>query len=320
MNVKDEELEVEEPGFEVVDGVQNQTTEVEHEHEQEEQAEVETEEVAEGSEKQESDKEVSKSASQTDEEEVREYGQKVQKRIRKLTGKLREAERREQAAIQYAQGVQGELAQQKTHNHKQDETLFGEYNSRIDVELDQAKARLKAAYNDSDTDAIIEANQVLARLSVEQENLKRVKTKREQTSAQAPPVYQQPIPQRPAPQQHKPVPDPRAEKWADENDWFGDDEVMTSAALIIHRKLIKKGVDTTSELYYNTLNKELKDNFPNKFSDDSNSPQQTVAGARRTVRSNRPNKVKLTQSQISIANRLGVPLEQYAKQVQRIQS
>jgi len=309
MSIEKEDEGVKEPEFEVADGVDLESTEVEHE--QEEQAEAQTE----VDEKEAEEKEV---ASDDGEEEVRAYSKSVQKRINKLTGRLRESERREQAAIQYAQSVQGELNDQRYKTHKQDDTLFSEYNNRIDVELDQAKQSFKLAYESGDPDAIVEANQKLARLSVEQENLKRVKVKREQAPREQPQQLPDNLQQTARPQQ--PIPDPQAEQWAEKNDWFGDDEIMTSAALVIHRKLVNKGVDANSELYYNSLNKELREAFPNKFSNNSNTPQQIVAGARRSVGRNNPNKIKLTQSQISIANRLGVPLEQYAKQVQRIQS
>jgi hypothetical protein len=320
MSIENEELK--EPEFEVAEGVDLESTEVEHEQEE---AEAEIKMVAEESElKAEEIPDVNGEADA--DAEVKAYSKKVQKRIQKLTGKLRESERREQAAIQYAQGVQSELNEQKTRAHQQDNTLFGEYNTRIDTELDQAKSALRQAYEGGDPDAIVDASQALARLSVEQENLKRVKAQREQAPApqpkQIPREFQQQPPKAPAP-------DPKAEQWAEDNDWFGNDDVMTSAALVIHRKLVEKGVDTNSELYYTSLNKELKKNFPNRFTpieensntNNSYSPRQTVAGARRTVgNSSNHNKVKLTQSQISIANRLGVPLEQYAKQVQRIQS
>lgn len=250
-----------------------------------------------------------------DDDELREYGDGVQKRIDKLTYKYREAERREQAALDYARGVQAQLDQQKQQNQEQDQTLFTEYTNRIDTQLEQAKAQYKAAFDSGDPEALAEANAQLARLSVEQENLRRVKTQRERAAQQPVPQqeYQQPQqPQAPA------RPDPRAEEWAEKNSWFGEDEAMTYAAFGIHRNLVERErVDPSSDAYYTELDKRMRESFPHKFQ-QSNRPVQTVASASRgNAKQGGRNKVKLSPSEIAIANRLGVPLEEYAKYVKR---
>lgn len=250
-------------------------------------------------------------------DELKEYGDGVQKRIDKLTYKYREAERREQAAIEYAQGVQAQLQQHQVQADaqlkQQDATLFNEYGSRVDSELEQAKAAYKAAFDSGDPDAIVEANQELSRLSVEQENLRRVKVRRDQAEQAPPPPMQQyappPVPQAP------PAPDTKAEAWAEKNDWFGQDEAMTYAAFGIHRNLVEQeGIDPTSDTYYTELDKRVHEAFPHKFQSSAR-PVQTVASAQRSSKPQNARKVKLTQSQVAIANRLGVPLEEYAKYV-----
>ncbi len=250
-------------------------------------------------------------------EELKEYGDGVQKRIDKLTYKYREAERREQAALEYAQGVQAQLQQ---HQHQseaqlkqQDATLFNEYGNRVDSELEQAKSAYKTAFDSGDPEAIVDANQDLSRLSVEQENLRRVKVRRDQ-AAQAPQMMPPPV-QYPPQQASPPQPDPKAEGWAEKNEWFGKDDAMTYAAFGIHRNLVEQeGIDPTSDSYYTELDKRVHEAFPHKFP-SSNRPVQTVASAQRSSAKQGTRKVKLSQSQVAIANRLGVPLEEYAKYV-----
>ena len=251
-------------------------------------------------------------------DELKEYGDGVQKRIDKLTYKYREAERREQAAIEYAQGVQAQLQQHQhqadTQLKQQDATLFNEYDNRVGSELEQAKTAYKAAFDSGDPDAIVEANQELSRLSVEQENLKRVRIRREQ-AAQQQPVMPPPVQYAPQQQAAPPQPDPKAEGWAEKNEWFGKDEAMTYAAFGIHRNLVEQeGIDPTTDTYYTELDKRVHEAFPHKFQ-SSNRPVQTVASAQRSSAKQGTRKVKLSQSQVAIANRLGVPLEEYAKYV-----
>ena len=208
------------------------------------------------------------------ETEVEDYGKKVQSRIDKLTKKLREAERREAAAIDFAQGVQGESEQLRQRAGNLDRGYIAEYEQRVKAETEDTKAKLKAAMDVGDADAVIAAQQDLARLAVEAERAKATIAQRQRMAkaAQSPAAeqYQQaPQQQQYQPQQPPPAPDPKAEDWAEKNEWFGKDEPMTLTAFSIHRNLIEKGVDPSSDSYYNELDKQLKDNFPHKFNQSS---------------------------------------------------
>jgi len=260
---------------------------------------------------------VEEAASET---EVEDYGKKVQSRIDKLTKKLREAERREAAAIDFAQGVQGEAEQLRHRAGNLDRGYIAEYEQRVKAETEDTKAKLKTAMDAGDADAVISAQQDLARLAVEAERAKATIAQRQRMAkaAQSPAAEQ--YQQAPQQQQYQPEappaqPDPKAEDWAEKNEWFGKDEPMTLTAFSIHRKLIEKGVDPSSDSYYNELNKTMRDNFPHRF-DKSSTPTQTVASANRggPVR-RRAGTVRLTPSQVAIAKKLGVPLSEYAKYV-----
>jgi type II secretory pathway pseudopilin PulG len=319
------ENENEESAFEVDEGADLESTIVDHGNEE---ADAVEETVAAVEEQPEADEQEEDHA-----DEVEQYGKKVQKRIKKLTGQLREAERREQAAIQYAKGVQTELAQKdalKTQVRNKDEALFDQYNKNVDSNLSIAKENFKRAHDSGDTEAMIEAQQDIAKLTVEQENLKRVAVRRKTAAAQVSrqqaqqqQVQQVQQVQQAQQRQAQQTVDPRAQEWAIENDWFGNDKIMTHTAFGIHEKLKEEGVDPSSEIYYNRLDKELMSLFPDKFSTLGNSNTngsnqtssvQTVSGANRSVgNKGRSTKVRLTQSEIAIANKLGVPLEQYAK-------
>jgi len=260
--------------------------------------------------------EVKEAASET---EVEDYGKKVQSRIDKLTKKLREAERREAAAIDFAQGVQGESEQLRQRAGNLDRGYIAEYEQRVKAETEDTKAKLKAAMDVGDADAVIAAQQDLARLAVEAERAKATIAQRQRMAkaAQSPAAeqYQQaPQQQQYQPQQPPPAPDPKAEDWAEKNEWFGKDEPMTLTAFSIHRNLIEKGVDPSSDSYYNELDKQLKDNFPHKFN-QSSTPTQTVASANRGGPVRRKGTVRLTPSQVAISKKLGVPLSEYAKYV-----
>ena len=260
--------------------------------------------------------EVKEAASET---EVEDYGKKVQSRIDKLTKKLREAERREAAAIDFAQGVQGESEQLRQRAGNLDRGYIAEYEQRVKAETEDTKAKLKAAMDVGDADAVIAAQQDLARLAVEAERAKATIAQRQRMAkaAQSPAAeqYQQaPQQQQYQPQQPPPAPDPKAEDWAEKNEWFGKDEPMTLTAFSIHRNLIEKGVDPSTDSYYNELDKQLKDNFPHRFN-QSSTPTQTVASANRGGPVRRKGTVRLTPSQVAISKKLGVPLSEYAKYV-----
>ncbi len=249
--------------------------------------------------------------------EMEDYGKKVQSRIDKLTKKVREAERREQAAVEFAQGVQQESESLKGRVSNLDRGYIAEYEQRVKAETEDTKAKLKSAMDNGDSDGVIAAQQDLARLAVESERAKATIAQRQRmakaTQSPAAEQYQQPNRQ-PQYQPPPPAPDPAAEDWAEKNEWFGKDEPMTLTAFSIHRNLIEEGVDPSSNSYYNELDIRLRKNFPHKF-EQQVSPTQTVASASRGGPVRRKGTVRLTPSQVAISKKLGVPLSEYAKYV-----
>ena len=258
------------------------------------------------------------------ETEVEDYGKKVQSRIDKLTKKLRESERREAAAIEYAQGVQGDASKLRNRARRLDAGYVGEFATRVEAETNEAKKALKAAVELGDSDAQVEAQQKLARLAIESERVKSTQAQRERLKKEMvargvnpnqPQMPQQPqYPQQPPP---PPPPDPKAESWAEKNKWFGEDEPMTLTSFSIHRKIVEEGFDPSTDDYYTEIDKRMKETFPHKFSPDggSVSPTQTVASASRGGPIRRKGTVRLTPSQVAISKKLGVPLSEYAKYV-----
>ena len=253
--------------------------------------------------------------------EMDDYGKKVQSRIDKLTKRVREAERREQAAIQFAQGVQGESEQIKSKARTLDAGYVGEFANRVEAETVDAKKALKTAIETGDSEAQAEVQQKLARLAIEGERVKSTQAQRERLKKemvargvdpnQPQMPRQQYQPQQPPP----PPPDPKAEEWAEKNKWFGEDEPMTLTSFSIHRKLMEEGLDPTSDSYYNEIDKRMKDTFPHKFEQVS-TPTQTVASVNRGGQVGvRKGTVRLSPSQVAIAKKLGVPLSEYAKYV-----
>ena len=268
--------------------------------------------------KAEKEEEVTKSGQ---EDEIEDYSEGVKKRINKLTYKVRESERREQAAIEYAQSVQDELNKTKNKLSKTDKNLYDEYSTRVSSELNSAQERYKKAYESGDTDALLESQKDLAKLAVEEESLKRVKPEAEtetevtQGEQQVAPKWTQPAQQ----QQQAPQPDPKAKAWAEKNEWFGDDLAMTTAAFAFHRQLTEgEGYDPTSDEYYKEVDKRLAESFPHKLGNTQKEVRETVAGSSKgvgTTRARSRRTIKLTPSQVAIAKRLGVPLEEYAKHI-----
>lgn len=255
------------------------------------------------------------------EDEIEDYSEGVKKRINKLTYKVRESERREQAAIEYAQSVQDELNKTKNKLSKTDKNLYDEYSTRVSSELNSAQERYKKAYESGDTDALLESQKDLAKLAVEEESLKRVKPEAEteteviQGEQQVAPKWTQPAQQ----QQQAPQPDPKAKAWAEKNEWFGDDLAMTTAAFAFHRQLTEgEGYDPTSDEYYKEVDKRLAESFPHKLGNTQKEVRETVAGSSKgvgTTKARSRRTIKLTPSQVAIAKRLGVPLEEYAKHI-----
>ena len=253
-------------------------------------------------------------------DEMDDYGQKVQSRIDKLTKRLRETERREQAAIQYAQGVQSESQQIKQRANALDSGYVTEFGERVDAQMTEAKNELKQAMDLGDVDKQVEVQAKLSRLAIEQERASSHKAQRERLAEEMKargvdpnqPQMPRQMPRQPAP---PPPPDPKAQDWAEKNTWFGEDEPMTLTSFSIHRKLMEEGFDPSSDMYYNEVDKRMKDTFPHKF-DRQVSPTQSVASANRggTV-ARRKGSVRLTPSQVAISKKLGVPLSEYAKYV-----
>ena len=251
------------------------------------------------------------------ETEVEDYGKKVQSRIDKLTKNLREAQRRETAAIEYAQGVQHHARELQGRVGNLDRGYVLEYGNRVKAETEDAKKKLKEAMDAGDIDAQVTANQSLARLAIESERHKATEAKRARPQvAEGGQQIQQPQPQYAPPPRKAPPPppDPKAEEWAENNEWFGKDEPMTLTSFSIHRKLVEKGLDPSSDEYYNEIDKQMKDNFPHKFGQQV-SPTQTVASVNRGGPIRRKGTVRLTPSQVAISKKLGVPLSEYAKYV-----
>ena len=255
-------------------------------------------------------------------EEMDDYGHKVQSRIDKLTKRLREAERREQAAVQYAQGVQKEAQTQAARSNQIDTGYVTEFADRVEAQMAQAKNELKQAMDLGDVDKQVEAQAKISRLSIEEERAASHKAQRErlqqEMQAQGVDPNQPQMPQQPMPRQHAPPrqPDPKARDWAEKNEWFGTDEPMTLTSFSIHRKLMEEGFDPQSDSYYSEVDKRMRDTFPHKFEDNKVSPSQTVASANRAAPGKaRKGSVRLTPSQVAIAKKLGVPLQEYAKYV-----
>ena len=254
--------------------------------------------------------------------EMDDYGKKVQSRIDKLTKKLRESERREQAAIEFAQGLQQEQTKLKQKTQLLDTGYVNEFASRVEAQTAEAKKQLKDAMDTGDIDAQVEAQQKIARLAVDADRAKKSLEQRERLKKEMeargvnpnqPQMPQQPQ-QQAAPQPTAP-PDPKAEAWAEKNEWFGTDEPMTLTSFSIHRKLLEEGFDTKSDEYYSEIDKRMRETFPHKFEQVS-TPTQTVAPATRSTQpAKRKGSVRLTPSQVAIAKKLGVPLSEYAKYV-----
>lgn len=245
------------------------------------------------------------------EDEHEEYSKGVQKRIGKLTAKLREAERREQAATQYAQNVHKENSTLKLQKQNTDGNYILSEANRITAETEATKTLLQKANEEQNIDAQVDAQQKLASLAVEAQRVQALNQRRTQQPVQE----QQEFVQQ---EQEAPMkPDPRAEAWAEGNSWFGDDRAMTMTSFAIHEDLLNEGFDATSDEYYSEIDKRIRDEFPHKFGETSQQsrPAQAVAPAKRSAKTGRKS-VRLTPSQVAIAKKLGVPLNEYAKYVE----
>ena len=250
-------------------------------------------------------------------EELEQYSEGVQKRIAKLTKKWREAERQKEAALEYARGGQVELSQLKTKVSKLEPSYVNAVENRVISGLAAAKSKLMRAREAGDIDAEVDAQKEIGRLGMEEVRVNTLKNKLSETKETEvkTPSLNQAI--------QAPPTDPKAEEWADRNEWFGKDNAMTYTAFDLHEKLTKQeGFDPHSNEYYSEIDKRMRLDFPHKFdrkelSEGTTKPTQTVASATRSVKPGRQT-VRLTSSQVAIAKKLGVPLEDYAKQLKII--
>ncbi len=279
------------------DPVEVELKEEDRQEQQENQPDIQVEETVQEESKQEGK-----------EEELEEYSQSVKRRIDKLTRKMREAERREQAAIDYAKKVQEENKNLQTVS----QVTSKERVASDEQSLQSTEQLLKTAYtqavSEGDVEKQVEAQQRIAQLAIEKERLSLRKRKVEQQEIKK----EQPV-EEPWNNQPQARPDPKAQDWAEDNKWFGTDKAMTYTAMSFHDELLNEGFDASSEEYYTEIDRRIRKEFPHKFEDQSK-PRQKVASATRTTASGRRT-VKLTPSQVAIAKKLGVPLEEYAKHV-----
>jgi hypothetical protein len=253
--------------------------------------------------------------SSNDDDQFQKAETSTQKRIDRLTKKMREAERREQEAIRYAQGVQNESQQIKQRMQTLDTNYVSEYSNRVSTQMQQAESALARAIEIGDSQATVEAQRALTGLAIQADRAAQAKAQsaRAQQQAQAAAQYQA---QRPMPAQQPKRPDPKAEQWALKNSWFGSDEAMTYAAFGIHKKLVEEeGFDPQSDDYYTELDNRISSKFNTGATASNRRPAQTVVGASRNSSGRSGRKVRLTPSQVAIAKKLGVPLEEYAKYV-----
>ena len=255
-------------------------------------------------------------------EDLDNYSEKVKKRIDKLTARLRETERREQSALEYAKSIKSRNEELQKQNQQTAKERVGETSGRIETQLVALKNVIKRAREEGDIDTETEAQQRLTTTVWEQQQLKQ--------ELRAPQRQQMEAPVQPSPENYTPRPaDPKAEEWATKNPWFGEDIVMTNTVRGIHVELIKnEGFDPSADEYYDEIDRRMKNLFPKQYGGNStasapdnrsNRPVQTVAPATRSsgVNNSARRTIKLKPSEVAIAKRLGVPLEEYAKYVKR---
>lgn len=278
----------------------------EAEEQKEQQPEITVEEESEETEEQ---------PQAANEDELQEYSKNVQQRISKLTKKYRDEEAQRLAAVEFAEAVKKQNDELKQRLSALDQSYTSEFGTRVDSQIESAKQAYQKAYDDGDAEAMFEAQKNLSKLALDQAQLEQAKRRQEKAEQVA---ETQPAAQ-PAAQPQ--APDPKAEAWAEKNEWFGADQTMTYAAFGVHRQLIEdEGFDPQSDEYYNELDNRMRKEFPHKFAAPTkNDTGPRVASAESTASRSKSTKgrrtVKLTPSQIAIAKRLNVPLEEYAKYV-----
>lgn len=277
--------------------------------------EIEVEQVS-----HEDEKEVKLKKDKESENELENYGASVKKRIASLTRKMREAERQKEEAVHFAQATKIDKDRLESKLSTLDKSYVKEFESRVTTNMDAARQALKVSIEAGDVDGQVLAQERIATLAQDASRLGALKTLNEETVQDVkkdiqpqPRQYEQP---------RRPRTDPKAESWAKENTWFGEDSAMTNTAFDIHRVLVEEeGYDPKSDEYYEEVDKRIRVDFGHKFdkiegnSTERTKPVQNVASAKRSATTGRRNTVKLSPSQVAIAKRLGVPLEDYAKQL-----
>ena len=280
----------------------------ETEEQKEQQPEITVEEESEETEEQ---------PQAANEDELQEYSKNVQQRISKLTKKYRDEEAQRLAAVEFAEAVKKQNDELKQRLNALDQSYTSEFGTRVDSQIEAAKQAYQKAYDDGDAEAMFEAQKNLSKLALDQAQLEQAKRRQEARAEE--PVAQQAQAQQAQAQPAQP--DPKAEAWAQKNEWFGADQTMTYAAFGVHRQLIEdEGFDPQSDEYYNELDNRMRKEFPHKFAAPTKGDTgPRVASAESTASRSKSTKgrrtVKLTPSQIAIAKRLNVPLEEYAKYV-----
>jgi hypothetical protein len=240
----------------------------------------------------------------------------TQKRIDRLTKKMREAERQREEALTYAKNVQTEAESLKSRMSALDTNYVNEYSTRVETQTTAAEEKLARAIEIGDTPGVVEAQRMITKLAIENDRAQQARIQQERYAQQVQAQRELQV-RSPMPQQQPRRPDRKAEDWAAKNDWFGNDEAMTYAAFGVHKKLVEQeGFDPQADEYYNELDRRMREEFPHKLNGGSKRPAQTVASvSRNTSGRSSGKKVRLTPSQVAIAKKLGVPLEEYAKYV-----
>lgn len=258
-----------------------------------------------------SDKDV-EAADKSDDDEIASYSESVKKRINKLTYKTREAERREQEALEYARAVKSELDSIKKREQNLNKSFETEAETRLNTQEQMFKDKLKQAVEIGDTEKQVEFQANLVKLEAERNRLQNYRVYRQQEEQRPEVDVRQPV------QVQRQQPDVKAQKWAERNSWFGQDRIMTNAAYTIHDELVSEGVSPAGDMYYKELDKRMREEFPHKFSAKKN-PTSTVASARPSQVKKSNGDVELSETQKTIARRLGVSYDDYKRQLKLVQ-
>lgn len=255
---------------------------------------------------------------QDNDNELDEYSENVQKRIRKLTAARRKAEEEAAAAVQYIQQVQAQNEEYKKRLSTVNTGYISEYEGRISSQEAQAKRALAEAHEAGDYEKVADAQSAIAQIAIEKERLRVQKNKSQNVANQQQPEVQAQTPT-PQPQQR----DPKLESWLGKNQWFGKDKIMTSSARVIHETLVlEEGYDPNTDEYYAEIDKRMRQEMPNKFQGDKKNVQSvTPAGSgNRSLKNGRKKQVELNPGQVNLAKKLGIPLDKYAAEVAKIEN